>query len=388
MHASWIIEKAFDPNRHPAYRETLGDLPGYSEAKVDARGEKIVVRADMTPEQAEEVARRPHVNAVEPDYTARAPEPVRPEAVEQLDPGEIAELIGAPAAWRSGHKGRGRLVAVIDTGIGSQTRDELSGRLDYIEGVVDGEGPVNPADSHGDWVVHAIAHLAPDARFVILKGLSYAEGSGSYSGIIACIRRARELGCTEVNLSLGGPASTVMDGAVNDADAAGVIVAAAAGNEQEGSDAYLADLASPARAAGALTIAAAQSDKVIAPFSNHGVCLDASAPGFAVKAPNVDGYWSGTSMATPVFLAACALLASSGLSKSETKQAILAKCQDTAEPPVEEGQGFVDLAAAFPEPIGPIKQTPVSWYYIRKGWREECIVTYRGKPVAHSKPLG
>lgn len=359
---SYLIEKRFDPNEKPEYRATLPELPGYEEEPLSSERGLFVVVASATEEVAQRIeaeARegvRPHIVAVEPNHAASIPEPeVRTEAAQYIEANGVRIMIGADKAHEKGYKGKGRRIAVIDTGYSDATAKELGSRIVAAESYVSGEAAKNSQDTHGDWCLQMIAFLCPEAELVVLKGLSAADGTGYYSGIISCVRRARELGCTDANLSLGGPASQIMDDAVNAADVAGLIVSVAAGNEQGGKAAtdYVADRSSPARAAGVLTSGAGQSDFAIAAFSNRGTCLDLAAPGVYVKAPNVDNYYSGTSMAAPGVCASGALAGTSGKSKSEVKQALLATARDTAEPPSAEGMGFVNVAAALSKLIPP-----------------------------------
>jgi hypothetical protein len=363
---AWLVTKTLQPSG--AYRQQMHDRdsrPIESEVLLEEPGRVIEV-VELTEAEVEDRRSdaRLHILSVEPNYTARAPEPeVVANAAEKLDPEEIRDLVGFTRAYANSGTGRGRKVAVIDTGCSEATLRELGARIVDTKSRVSGEGPVNPQDSHGDWCIQQIAYLLPDAEFVVIKGLSYGSGSGSYSGIIACLSDARAYACTEANLSLGGPKAQAMNDAVNAADEAGMLVGVAAGNEQRGKTSYVADTTSPASAERALTVAAAQSDLLVADFSNWGTSVDVSAPGVYTKAPNVERYWSGTSMACPVLVAACAAIGSAGKTKAEVKQLVLSRARDTGEPAHEEGQGFVDLEAVFvalePEPTPEPSPEPV-----------------------------
>lgn len=401
----FLVEKFFDPDGVPAYRGSLPDLASGPDLEVVSRrpdGRIVAVRY-LLPDEVEEVLSRPHVRAVEPNRIASVPEPTVEKAASAeasparpLSPADVLSITGADGAHAAGFRGRGRRIAVLDTGISEATAGELGTRLAGAASFVPGEPAVNAADSHGDWVAQAIAHVCPEAEIVSVKVLSSANGSGPYSAIARGADHAREVGATAANFSLGGPASAILDGAVAALDAAGILAAVAAGNEQRGkpdSD-LVADRTSPARCPAALTVAAAGSDLVVADFSNRGACVKVSGPGHRVGAPNVAGYWSGTSMAAPIVLGCAELMASAGLGLAEVKQRLVARARDTAESPVEEGNGFVDVAAALEGLLAPPRAEPPPARMSRSAYARapirslgrEILLTYAGKTYARHVP--
>lgn len=80
-----------------------------------------------------------------------------------------------------------------------------------------------------------------------------------------------------VNLSLGGGASSPLDGAVLALTSTGVHVAVAAGNSNKN-----AKDTSPARAPTAITVAASTINDARASFSNYGAVVDVFAPGESI----------------------------------------------------------------------------------------------------------
>jgi subtilisin family serine protease len=351
IEANYLVRKHFDPEQVPDYRRTLAALSTDEEEVLAAEPGRYVVARYLTEEEAREVEARSHIARVEPNYTASAPEPVGVAAAERLSAQQVRMRHGIDALLVKNIRGRGQRIAVIDTGCHEELATRLGSRLVARESFISGEDwRGNSSDSHGSWCASVIAAACPEAELVSLKGLSSETGSGTYSGIIRCVERARELGCTVISMSLGGPASDIMDDSVNAADGAGHIVSVAAGNEQRGATAYVADEKSPARAAGVLCVAAFGSDLLVADFSNHGTVVDLGAIGVASECADPDiipGFWNGTSMAAPYASAIAALLRSADSSKGQAKQALLAGCRDTSEPAWEEGQGFADALASF-----------------------------------------
>jgi subtilisin family serine protease len=205
---------------------------------------------------------------------------------------------------------------VIDTGILAAHAD-FGGRVrSGYTAINDGRGTTD-CNGHGTHVAGTIAGkvrgIAKAARPVAVRVLG-CNGSGATSGVIAGLDWAAADHSPNTpavaNLSLGGPANTSMDAAVQGLIKDGVTVAVAAGN-----DTVDACTASPARAGAAVTVGATDRADQRASFSNYGTCLDLFAPGVEISS---DWYTSttatrslnGTSMATPHVAGAAALLLS------------------------------------------------------------------------------
>ena len=126
------------------------------------------------------------------------------------------------------------------------------------------------------------------------------------------------------NMSLGGARSLALETVVNRAVREGIHFAVAAGNDNEDACEY-----SPAAASLPITVGASTIDDSMAPFSNHGKCVDIFAPGLDIKSTwigskEATNVISGTSMASPHVAGVMALyLAERDLEPSELKKMIM-----------------------------------------------------------------
>jgi hypothetical protein len=198
--------------------------------------------------------------------------------------------------------GRGVRIYVIDTGVDAGHAD-LAGRVaDGWSAIDDGRGTLD-CNGHGTHVAGTAAGteygVAKSAVIVPVRVLD-CSGAGFASSLIAGINWVvanHPGGPGIINLSVGGPANSAVDRAVEDAAARGLLVVAAAGND--GGDACAV---SPARAASALTSGATTRNDVRASYSNTGGCVDLFAPGSSITSAWPGGSaatLSGTSMAAP-----------------------------------------------------------------------------------------
>ncbi len=193
--------------------------------------------------------------------------------------------------------GTGVTAYVIDTGINTAP---FGGRAVNVYDAFGGNG--NDCHGHGTHVAGTIGHTTWGvAKSVQLRGVRVlnCSGSGSTSGIIAALDwvRRNAVKPAVANMSLGGGFSSSMNSATNNLAGSGVFVAVAAGNSNQNACNF-----SPASASGAYSTAASDRSDFKASFSNWGSCVDAYAPGVAIKS-----VWlgtgtrtiSGTSMASP-----------------------------------------------------------------------------------------
>lgn len=256
--------------------------------------------------------------------------------------------IDAPRAWNRTIGSREVVVAVLDTGLdythpdlaanawvnpgeipSNGIDDDSNGYIDDVHGINAITGSGNPMDdnSHGTHVSGTIAGLGNNGIGVVginhqasVMGLKFlnASGAGSLDHAIDAIdymiymKQERGINIRVANNSWGGGGfSQPLADAVERARVAGIIFAAAAGNEANDNDispSYPAGYAS----ANVVSVAAIDKQGNLANFSNYGqTAVSIAAPGVGIVSSVLQGgyaSYSGTSMATPHVSGALALL--------------------------------------------------------------------------------
>lgn len=292
----------------------------------------------------------PAESAVPPNSTpfVDGGDPRRAEqwAVEQLD---------LPAIWPHA-SGVGVVVAVVDTGVDLDHPD-LAGKLVAGIDLVDGDDRPDDSNGHGTHVAGIVAAttgngvgvsgVAPGAKIMPVRVLG-DDGVGDDATIAEGIDWAVANGADVVNLSLGmsGVVARLAKGgplnpAIRRAEAAGVVVVAAAGNEGQTRRVYR--LGVPV-----LVVNAVGSDGVVAEFSNVGDARAVAAPGVDILSTVPDGYdvLSGTSMAAPIVSGTVALLVGQGRSGPDSVDRLVATATNPSGDPAL-GAGMVDPKAAL-----------------------------------------
>lgn len=236
-------------------------------------------------------------------------------------------VIGSPYAWEAGYTGTGVKVAVLDTGVGSNSD---------IPGVTEvGTNATMDLHGHGTHVAGIIAASANGQYGVgVAPGVQlYASnvlpnnGSGTIDDTMAGIRAVSgqagsSIVVDVINMSLGGFGySGIYQDVITKAYDQGVAIFAAAGNDGGSNYNY------PACYDHVISIAATDQGNTRASFSNYGAKVDLSAPGVDINSTNVfegqsgETYitMSGTSMACPVAVGEAAVILSANLAELQGK---------------------------------------------------------------------
>ncbi len=280
--------------------------------------------------------------------------------------------INLPAAWDISTGSADVIVSVIDTGVLLDHPDMVGqfsadGGYDFIsdnsnsgdtESGIDanpddpGDDPTGGSSFHGTHVAGTIAAatsfsgggigvagIAPGTKIMpvrvigqlggtsydIFQGLRYSAGLSNDSGIILDASQRADV----INLSLGRTSgfSQMEQDVYTEVRNAGVIIIAAAGNENSSTAFY------PAAYSGVISVSATDYNNQKAPYSNFGSTIDVAAPGGNMSADldndgNVDGvlstlaidnsgplsyvyaFYHGTSMAAPHVSGVIALMKS------------------------------------------------------------------------------
>jgi thermitase len=303
---------------HPAPDAQLLSFPEAQDESTEAAREKEL-------REAEEILERdPDVKYVDYNYLLLpAFEPNDPlfTPIEQWNLYEI----DAPAAWNT-EKGSGAKVAVVDSGIAANHPD-LESKIAAQKDLVDNDNTAEDNVGHGTHVAgtvaaatnngEGVAAVCPSCKLLMAKS-GDVEGS-SVSDVVGGIYWSVENRAKVINLSLGSYGHTfALENAVDYAWQRGVVVVAAAGNDNTDRPSY------PAAYDRVISVSATTQTDRKASFSNYGTTIDVAAPGVDILSTVPGGYGlsDGTSMASPHVAGLAGLLAAQGRTAPEIRSRI------------------------------------------------------------------
>jgi len=267
--------------------------------------------------------------------------------------GSVDADIDAVEAWDITTGSKDVLVGIIDTGVDythpdiapnywtnsgetgldaegndkstNEIDDDNNGYVDDFRGWDFANNDNDPIDdhNHGTHCAGTIGAKGDDGVGVVgvnwnvsLVGIKFLTGSGSGTtdGAISSIEYATKIGVTLTSNSWGGGGfSEAMKAAIDEANDAGVLFVAAAGNSTSNNDSsphYPSSYSSD----NVLAVAATDDKDGIASFSSYGLTsVDVGAPGVNILSTTKDNSYdkySGTSMATPHVAGVAALIKS------------------------------------------------------------------------------
>nr|WP_092071462.1 S8 family peptidase [Dendrosporobacter quercicolus]NSL49352.1 S8 family peptidase [Dendrosporobacter quercicolus DSM 1736]SDM26516.1 major intracellular serine protease [Dendrosporobacter quercicolus] len=296
------------------------------------------------------------------------------DRTEQIPEG--IQLMKAPEVWEEGKRGKGVVVAVLDTGCQidhPDLQDRIIGGRNFTTD--DNSDPENFTDynGHGTHVAGTIAAvengqgvvgMAPQVGLLILKVLD-SSGSGGYENLISAIDYALAWQGPEgqkvriLSMSLGGPADNQeLHDAIIRAIRSGVLVVCAAGNTGQVEKQF------PGGYNEVVGVGAVDLEKKLAEFSTMNKEIDVVAPGVNIVSTYPDSRYavlSGTSMATPHVAGAAALIINQcekDFERTLTEAEIYAQlCKRTSAlgyKKIKEGNGFLDLTVGYQIILNPL----------------------------------
>ena len=290
---------------------------------------------------------------------------------------EFAYMAYAPSSWamevfhinalRSQTNGRGVRTAVLDTGA-DVSHPEIGGRIVLSRDFTNSRIGFRDAHGHGTHCISTVGGVSPgvgvaDCEIINCKVLG-DSGSGSDRSIAAGVEYAVSVGAEVISMSLGSSSSSpTIHAAIQRAEAAGVWVIAAAGNEGRAGVGY------PGQYPECISVAAIDRAMRVADFSSRGTKLDCSGPGVDILGAKVGGGYrmmSGTSMACPFIAGMMSLLRQALKDRGQTfggaqwlRDALQSAAVDLGKPGVDTDYGpgwlapslVATVAMGIPKPL-------------------------------------
>ena len=405
-----------------------------------------IAQADDFYKIADYFNNNPEVEYAEPNYVYNAA--IIPSDTYYKNQWHLIK-IKAPQAWDYIRESPEIVIAIVDSGVQIshadlrdniwENKDEIAdngidddknGFIDDVNGwdFVNNTADPNPKFSDGfteagilhGTIVAGVAAASGNnatgisgvtwrAKIMPLKVLD-DKGEGSTDKVIKAIDYAINNGADVINLSfVGFGFSKSLDAAIRRAYESGIVVVAAAGNEQDQGEGYSLDQTPvyPACHDGndgenmVIGVVATDTLDQKASFSSYGFnCVDIAAPGVNIYSASVyspaqsiegsffdkyyDGYWSGTSMAAPIVSAAVALVeaANPALNRDQVIGILINNADniDRLNPQFlnQLGSGRINLAGSVKEAMVSLTETVAKLLISPRG-NYDAIVKITGK---------
>jgi len=230
-------------------------------------------------------------------------------------------------AWKKFKKKKDVVVAVVDTGI-DREHPFLENNIFVENGKVDpsnfgvdfskdkkSKGMPTDNHGHGTHVSGIIKSIYPDVKILALKYYNpNASGLDNLNSTVEALRYAVDHNVDVINYSGGGPeAATEELRVLKEAERKGILVVAAAGNEESNiDDKKKAYFPASYGLKNIITVTAHDEDLKLLNSSNYGrMSVDIFAPGYRIKSSlqnSRTGYLTGTSQATAFVTGVAALI--------------------------------------------------------------------------------
>ena len=251
-------------------------------------------------------------------------------------------------AWKKFKKKKEIVVAVVDTGIDpahpflEKNIFVETGKVDESNFGVDfskdkkQKGAPTDQHGHGTHVSGIIKSIFPDVKILALKYYNpNASGLDNLNSTVEALKYAVDNNVDVINYSGGGPEAAVEELRVlKEAERKGILVVAAAGNEESNiDDKKKAYFPASYGLKNIITVTAHDEDLKILSSSNYGrASVDIFAPGYRIKSSLQNGragYLTGTSQATAFVTGVAALIKSQypNLSTEKIKEIIKASAK-------------------------------------------------------------
>ncbi len=263
--------------------------------------------------------------------------------------------------------GAGVTVYVFDSGINS-SHEEFTGRIEPGFNVIDDAYGTEDCAGHGTHTASLIGGttygVAKQVKLIPVRVLNCRAGNSSSATLYTAINWVIEHHQTGVpaiiNLSVGMSKSIAFNEAAQALIADGLIVVAAAGNQNRDACLY-----SPASEPSVISVGGTDRAALRASYSNYGACVDIFAPGSDLVgawfgSTNIYRSSSGTSNAAPIVSGIVALMLQDNPSLTQSQVEEQLKANATRDLLFNIGAGSQNLLAySLFEVISPVPTTTV-----------------------------